>query len=77
VEAAIVSLRSSRNGYVVYRTQEVEVEAAAKVPSQIMFSFSAMVSYLLDEVSGICIPLGWNDTEAMAEAVETEHLVLQ
>ena len=50
VEAAIVSLRASRKGYVVDCIQEVE-EEAAKVHSQIKFSFSGMVSNLLDEGS--------------------------
>ena len=51
VEAANVSLQSFRNGYVVYRVQEVEEVAAAKVHSQITLSFSGIVSNLLDEVS--------------------------
>ena len=79
VEAAIVSLRSFRNGYVVYRIQEVG-EEAAKVHSQIKFSVSGMISNLLDEVSENHILRGQSDNQpavAVAVVVEMEQLVLQ
>lgn len=81
--AAIVSLRSFHNRYVVYSVQEVVVEAAT-VHSQILFSFSGLVSNLLDEVSENHIFWDQSDTPWAAAAaaavvvvvVETEQLVL-
>ena len=82
VEAANVSLRSFRNRYMVDRIQEVE-EAAAKIHSQIKFSFSGMVSNLLDELSESHIFQGQSDNPCAAAAVvvveeeeEMEQLVL-
>ena len=71
VEAANVSLRSFRNRYMVDRIQEVE-EAAAKIHSQIKFSFSGMVSNLLDELSESHIFQGQSDNPSAAAVVVVE-----
>ena len=64
-------LTTFRNGYVVYRIQE-EVEEAAKVHSQIIVSFTAVISNLLDEVSESHIFRGRSDNPWAAAVVVVE-----